>query len=107
MIRRSCEWSASSVRFLPPKKQPERQTAADFTLLRTKEMTDRVALSEAADTAIRRQTRKKPPRMGPYSKVARRWQICPQQVFGWRRQARIDRAASSPPPPRTSANSPS
>src|SRR3954447_7824388 len=22
------------------------------------------------------------------SEVARRWQICPQQVFGWRRQAR-------------------
>jgi transposase len=24
------------------------------------------------------------------SEVARRWQICPQQVFGWRRQARMD-----------------
>ena len=24
------------------------------------------------------------------SAVARRWQICPQQVFGWRRQARMD-----------------
>ena len=24
------------------------------------------------------------------SEVARRWQICPQQVFGWRRQARLD-----------------
>ena len=22
--------------------------------------------------------------------MARRWQICPQQVFGWRRQARLD-----------------
>lgn len=26
------------------------------------------------------------------SEVARRWQICPQQVFGWRRQARVDMA---------------
>jgi transposase len=26
------------------------------------------------------------------SEVARRWQICPQQVFGWRRQARMDMA---------------
>ena len=26
------------------------------------------------------------------SEVARRWQICPQQVFGWRRQARVDQA---------------
>ena len=24
------------------------------------------------------------------SEIARRWQICPQQVFGWRRQARLD-----------------
>ena len=24
------------------------------------------------------------------SAVARRWQICPQQVFGWRRQARLE-----------------
>ena len=24
------------------------------------------------------------------SAVARRWQVCPQQVFGWRRQARLD-----------------
>ena len=24
------------------------------------------------------------------SAVARRWQVCPQQVFGWRRQARVD-----------------
>ena len=23
------------------------------------------------------------------SAVARRWQVCPQQVFGWRRQARV------------------
>ena len=30
------------------------------------------------------------------SEVARRWQICPQQVFGWRRQARMDMAGRSP-----------
>jgi transposase len=30
------------------------------------------------------------------SEVARRWQICPQQVFGWRRQARLDVADPSP-----------
>jgi len=24
------------------------------------------------------------------SEVARRWQVCPQQVFGWRRAARQD-----------------
>ena len=24
------------------------------------------------------------------SAVARRWQVCPQQVFGWRRQARLE-----------------
>jgi transposase len=24
------------------------------------------------------------------SEVARRWQVCPQQVFGWRRQVRLD-----------------
>jgi transposase len=27
------------------------------------------------------------------SEVARRWQVCPQQVFGWRREARADAAA--------------
>lgn len=32
------------------------------------------------------------------SEVARRWQICPQQVFGWRRQARIGGAAPSGEP---------
>jgi transposase len=32
------------------------------------------------------------------SEVARRWQICPQQVFGWRRQARIDEAVPSSQP---------
>jgi transposase len=32
------------------------------------------------------------------SEVARRWQICPQQVFGWRRQARIDQAVPSSKP---------
>jgi transposase len=30
------------------------------------------------------------------SEVARRWQICPQQVFGWRRQARLDVAVQPP-----------
>src|SRR5277367_4927625 len=29
------------------------------------------------------------------SEVARRWQVCPQQVFGWRREARVDAAAES------------
>jgi transposase len=29
------------------------------------------------------------------SEIARRWQICPQQVFGWRRQARLDMSGSS------------
>ena len=29
------------------------------------------------------------------SELARRWQVCPQQVFGWRRQARMD--VSGPP----------
>ncbi len=29
------------------------------------------------------------------SEVARRWQVCPQQVFGWRREARMDAAAES------------
>ena len=24
------------------------------------------------------------------SEIARRWQVCPQQVFGWRRQAQLD-----------------
>src|SRR5690348_15986087 len=27
---------------------------------------------------------------GRVSEVARRWQVCPQQVYGWRRQARLD-----------------
>ena len=27
------------------------------------------------------------------SEVARRWQVCPQQVFGWRREARVNAAA--------------
>jgi len=30
------------------------------------------------------------------SDVARRWQVCPQQVFGWRRQARLDVAVQPP-----------
>ena len=29
------------------------------------------------------------------SAVARRWQICPQQVFGWRRQARLEGGGQS------------
>jgi transposase len=37
------------------------------------------------------------------SEVARRWQVCPQQIFGWRRAARQELEASpeeplSPPP---------
>ena len=27
------------------------------------------------------------------SEVARRWQVCPQQVFGWRRETRVSAAA--------------
>ncbi len=29
------------------------------------------------------------------SAVARRWQVCPQQVFGWRRQARVESGGRS------------
>ena len=29
------------------------------------------------------------------SEVARRWQVCPQQVFGWRRAMRLDIAAEA------------
>ncbi len=29
------------------------------------------------------------------SAVARRWQVCPQQVFGWRRQARLEGGGQS------------
>jgi len=32
------------------------------------------------------------------SEIARRWQICPQQVFGWRRQARLDMSGSTAEP---------
>ncbi len=32
------------------------------------------------------------------SEIARRWQICPQQVFGWRRQARLDMSGSTTEP---------
>lgn len=32
------------------------------------------------------------------SDVARRWQVCPQQVFGWRRAARVDSAATAVSP---------
>jgi transposase len=32
------------------------------------------------------------------SEVVRRWQVCPQQVFGWRRQARLELPASSTEP---------
>ena len=37
------------------------------------------------------------------SEVARRWQVCPQQVFGWRRAARRDMAAVAASAPRTLA----
>jgi transposase len=35
------------------------------------------------------------------AEVARRWQVCPQQVHGWRRERRLGTAgpASPPPPP--------
>ncbi|MBV8159040.1 MAG: transposase [Dyella sp.] len=29
------------------------------------------------------------------SEVARRWQVCPQQVFGWRHQTRADKSGRS------------
>jgi transposase len=29
------------------------------------------------------------------SEVARRWQVCPQQVFGWRREARVEVTAEA------------
>jgi transposase len=32
------------------------------------------------------------------SEVARRWQVCPQQVFGWRREARQDMVAEASKP---------
>jgi len=32
------------------------------------------------------------------SEVARRWQVCPQQVFGWRRAARLDAAVDCAAP---------
>lgn len=32
------------------------------------------------------------------SEVARRWQVCPQQVFGWRRQAQLGLSGSLPEP---------
>ncbi len=34
------------------------------------------------------------------AEVARRWQVCPQQVYGWRRERRLGTAgpASTPPP---------
>jgi transposase len=32
------------------------------------------------------------------SEVARRWQLCAQQVFGWRRQARMDVSEQAPAP---------
>ncbi len=32
------------------------------------------------------------------SQIARRWQVCPQQVFGWRRQARLDLSGSTTEP---------
>ena len=48
------------------------------------------------------------------AELARRWQVCPQQVYGWRRERRLGTAgsASTPPPgttrppgPRTSGSS--
>jgi transposase len=32
------------------------------------------------------------------SEIGRRWQICPQQVFGWRRQAQLDMSGSTTEP---------
>jgi transposase len=32
------------------------------------------------------------------SEVARRWQVCPQQIFGWRREARLEPKASPEEP---------
>ena len=32
------------------------------------------------------------------SEVARRWQVCPQQVFGWRREARQNMVAEASKP---------
>jgi transposase len=32
------------------------------------------------------------------TEVARRWQVSPQQVFGWRRQARVAPAVATSPP---------
>jgi transposase len=32
------------------------------------------------------------------AEVARRWQLCPQQVFGWRREARDDGSVVCAPP---------
>src|SRR5690348_6323885 len=46
------------------------QSARTIQQLRTEEMTDQVAPAEAADTPARRQTRKRPPSVGPYSKPA-------------------------------------
>ena len=39
--------------------------------------------------------------------VARRWQLCSQQVFTWRRQARNDRPTMAPPPAPSVASVPS
>src|SRR3954447_20541648 len=33
------------------------------------------------------------------AEVARRWQVCPQQVHGWRRERRVGTAGGGPPPP--------
>jgi transposase len=33
------------------------------------------------------------------AEVARRWQLCPQQIFGWRREARQEPKASAEEPP--------
>ena len=33
------------------------------------------------------------------AEVARRWQVCPQQVYGWRRERRLGTAGSASTPP--------
>jgi transposase len=33
------------------------------------------------------------------AEVARRWQVCPQQVYGWRRERRLGTAGPAAPPP--------
>jgi transposase len=54
-------------------------------------MTTRRGLWRVQGTALHRQPG------AVVTEVARRWQVCPQQVFGWRRQAR--KAAQAEPSP--------